>query len=118
MLVDDDQEITKVLKRILEKEGFVVDAFNNPTVALSRFEPGKYDLVMTDIRMPEMGGFDLYRGMKKIESDVRVCFLTSFDTHESEFKRLFPKTPVVGLLRKPLTSEALIKGIKTMIRVS
>jgi CheY-like chemotaxis protein len=118
MLVDDDQEITKILKRILEREGFTVDAFNNPTLALLRFETGKYDLVITDIRMPEMGGFDLYRGMKKIESDVRVCFLTSFDTYESEFKRLFPKTPVVGLLRKPIAIDTLIKEIEAMIRVS
>jgi DNA-binding response OmpR family regulator len=115
MLVDDEEDITSTLKLVLEKDGLAVDAFNDPTLALSSFEAGKYDLVITDIRMPRMGGFDLFRALKNIEPDVRICFFTSFEIHESEFKKTFPNTSVAGLIRKPIAGRALIEEIKAMV---
>jgi two-component system, OmpR family, response regulator ChvI len=115
MLVDDEEDITATLKIILERESYSVDAFNDSRLALSRFQRGRYDLVITDIRMPTMNGFNLYRGLKEIEPEVRVCFFTAFDIYASEFKKTFPETAIVGLIRKPIAGQALIRQIKAMV---
>jgi DNA-binding response OmpR family regulator len=61
--------------------GFDVDTFDDPLQALSNFRPNSYDLVVLDIALPNMNGFELYKKMKNIDSKVRVCFLSAFD-HE------------------------------------
>jgi DNA-binding response OmpR family regulator len=65
LLVDDDVDITTSLKIGLEDNGFVVDTFNDPLLALSNFKPAIYDFLLFDIRMPQLGGFDLYDKIKK-----------------------------------------------------
>jgi CheY-like chemotaxis protein len=112
MVVDDEEDFTMVLKTVLEEEAYVVDTFNDPALALSGFEAGKYDLVITDIRMPTMNGFDLYRELKKVDRDVRICFLTAFEVYESDFQKLFPKVKVEGFLRKPGSISYLTSKIK------
>jgi DNA-binding response OmpR family regulator len=82
LVVDDEPDITFTLLAILQKAGYEVFSFNNPLVALQSFEPRYYDLLIIDIKMPEMNGFDLYQKLKEIDSHVKVCFLTAV----SEFR--------------------------------
>ncbi|MFL6395308.1 MAG: response regulator [Nitrososphaeraceae archaeon] len=72
LLVDDDVDITTSLKIGLEDNGFVVDAFNDPLLALSNFKPGIYDLLLFDIRMPQLSGFDLYDKIKKKKTITKI----------------------------------------------
>jgi len=67
LVVDDEADITAVMRRGLEKEGFGVDTFNDPLEALSDFKPGVYDLALLDIRMDKMNGFELFRALQKID---------------------------------------------------
>ena len=71
LLVDDDVDISTSLKIGLEDNGFIVDAFNDPLLALSNFKPGIYDLLLFDIRMPQLGSFDLYDKRKKEKNNNR-----------------------------------------------
>jgi CheY-like chemotaxis protein len=65
MLVDDDYDVVYSLKTILEETGlFQVDSYTDPKLALSNFESDRYDLVVLDIRMPVMDGFDLFKNIK------------------------------------------------------
>lgn len=64
-VVDDEPDITNVLKKGLERQGFAVDTFNDPHSAVASFQPKYYDLMIIDIRMPRINGFDLYRQLKK-----------------------------------------------------
>jgi two-component system, OmpR family, response regulator ChvI len=65
--------------------------YNDPLVALSNFKPDIYDLLILDIKMPNMTGFELYRKLKEIDSKVKVCFITAFEnTMKSSSKSLFP----------------------------
>jgi DNA-binding response OmpR family regulator len=66
----------------------VVDSYTDPTVALSNFKSGLYDLLLLDIKMPEIDGFDLHQKMKKIDSNVKTCFLTASEL----YIRRIPKT--------------------------
>lgn len=112
LLVDDDEDITTVIKRGLEQQGFVIDAFNDPIAARDHFEPGKYDLILLDIRMPKMSGFDLYRELLKRDEKIKVCFITAFEIYYDEFKRLFPTIKVTCFVRKPVTIEKLAEIIR------
>ncbi|HLG37119.1 MAG TPA: response regulator [Nitrososphaera sp.] len=116
-IVDDEPDITAVLKKGLEQNGFAVDAFNDPRVALSNFKPQFYDLMIIDIRMPHINGFDLYRELKKKDSSVRVCFLTAFEIYYEEFRKMFPNIDVRAFVRKPVGIAALVKQINAVIEV-
>ena len=82
LVVDDESDITLTLKAGLETVGlFDVDAFSDPEVALKSFKPDFYALVLVDIMMPKMDGFQLYESLKKIDPDVKACFLTASEMY-------------------------------------
>ena len=74
LIVDDEPDITTVLKMTLEDAGFETESFNDPVLALDNFRKGSYSLLLLDINMPKMNGFELYTKIKKIDNKVRVCF--------------------------------------------
>jgi DNA-binding response OmpR family regulator len=112
MIVDDEQDITTIFKIGLENNQFVVTTFNDPLEALSKFRPGFYDLLILDIRMPGMNGFQLYRKIRDIDNRVKVCFLTAFDEFHGEFKTSSPFLKEVKCyLKKPITVRDLIKRL-------
>lgn len=78
LAVDDDNDITFTLKVMLQQCGFSIDVFNEPHVALKKFKPNYYDLILLDVKMPQMNGFELYQEINKIDKNTRVCFLTAF----------------------------------------
>src|SRR5919108_4531668 len=88
LFVDDEPDITYWAENVLEDNGFVVDSYTNPTLALSNFKPGLYNLLVLDIKMPEMDGFELYQKMRGIDSNVGVCFLTASKLFYEEHRRL------------------------------
>jgi len=68
----------------------MVDVFNNPLESLSSYKAGAYDLLLLDIKMPQMSGFELYDKIKHIDEKVKVCFITAFEEYYDEFKKQFP----------------------------
>ena len=105
LVVDDEVDITTIFKLALEKVNLHVDVYNDPLLALSDYKAGMYDLLLFDIRMPGMNGFELYRKIKDIEEEEkkvkngkpRVCFITAFEEFRSEFKETFPNLEEVEL---------------------
>src|SRR5215210_8170346 len=110
LLVDDEPDVTYTLEIVLEDNGFMVDSYTDPTLALSNFRPGLYDLLLLDIRMPTINGFDLYQKMKEIDSNVKICFLTASELFYEKYRRLdeFPKLNKEYFIQKPIRSEELI----------
>jgi CheY-like chemotaxis protein len=106
LVVDDESDMTLLFKMALEADGlYNVDAFNDPKIALSNFKASFYDLVILDIKMPEMDGFDLYQEMKKIDSKVKICFLTASEMYYEEFrKEAYCTLNKEIFLRKPIGS--------------
>jgi two-component system response regulator ChvI len=117
LLVDDEPDIIYWAKAVLEKNEFVVDSYTDPTLALSNFKPGLYDLLLLDIKMPEMDGFDLYEKMKEIDSKVRVCFLTASELFYEEYRR--PDASATQdkeyFIQKPCENEKLILKINEIL---
>lgn len=115
MLVDDEKDLTDAMKAGLEQNGYRVSTFNDGRSAREHYSPGRYDLVITDIRMPGMNGFELYRELSKLDREVRICFLTGFDVSKEEFFKLFPETRVQHLFRKPVMLSKIVHVINEIL---
>lgn len=99
------------MKKGLEQNGYRVETSGNPEEVLANYQPGNFDLLLLDIRMPGMNGFELYREIRKIDPKVKVCFVTAFEIYYDEFKRVFPKIHVSCFINKPITIVQLSKLI-------
>jgi two-component system, OmpR family, response regulator ChvI len=116
LVVDDDTDVISTFKMILEMNGFEVDAYTSPTLALSNFKPNSYGLLLLDIRMPIMNGFELFRKMKSIDSGVEVCFITAFEDYREEFKESFPMLDEAKyFIRKPKAIQDLVNHVATIL---
>ena len=122
LLVDDEPDICLVFKTVLKDEGFKVDSFEDPQLALSNFKPNLYDLVILDIKMPGMNGFQLYREIKKIDSKVKVCFLTASEMFYEEYRKneVEEEEDIAALdkdlfLQKPLSNQDLLQQVNKII---
>jgi DNA-binding response OmpR family regulator len=116
MVVDDEYDITFTLEAGLEDGGFDVDAFTDPELALSSFKPGLYDLVIIDIKMPQIDGFVLYELLKTVDPGVKVCFLTASEMYREEIREVEHCALNKDLfLQKPISNNDLILEIKKRI---
>ncbi len=117
-LVDDEPDIANSLKIGLERKGFSVDAYTDPQEALSMYKPGSYDLLLIDIRMPKLNGFELVREIRKVDSNATVWFLTAFEVYYEEFKKMFPNLDVKSFIRKPVSLQELSNQIREKLPAS
>jgi DNA-binding NtrC family response regulator len=116
LLVDDGTDVVSTFKMILELNGFEVDAYTNPLSALSNFKPNEFGLLILDIRMPNMNGFELYKKLRIIDDNVEVCFITAFEDYHEEFKDSFPTLDEAKhFIRKPKAIEDLVNHVATIL---
>src|SRR5688572_8599324 len=103
MIVDDDKDILTIASRGLEHAGYPVHTFSDPVRALQHVEDGceQCKVIVSDIRMPEMTGFQLVRRVKDLRPDIKIIMMTAFDVNKTEFESVFPSTPVDRVMRKP-----------------
>jgi len=121
LVVDDEPDNTSIFSMSLEDGGYEVDAFTDPLLALSKFksEHKKYDLLILDIKMPEMNGFELFEEIRKIDNKVKTCFLTAFgEGYTEEFGRRFSSSINVSFIRKPIRVDDLVKKVNEMMVVN
>jgi len=122
LVVDDEPDINLTFKTGLEANGFIVDAFSDPVLALSNFKHGVYDLLLLDVRMPQINGFELYEKFRKIDSNVKACFITAHDVYYQSLREIFPASKEMllsgakGVLRKPISIDDLIETVERFRR--
>jgi two-component system, OmpR family, response regulator ChvI len=115
LIIDDEPDITLTLRKGLEREGYRVDSYNDPTEALSDFRANVYGLLLLDIQMPKMTGFEFFRKVKDFDSNVKVCFITAFETYHETFEEEFLSLDAVkGFIRKPIEINDLIKFVESV----
>jgi two-component system, OmpR family, response regulator ChvI len=118
LIVDDEVDITLSFSLALEDSGlFEVETSNDPVVALSNYRPNYYDLLLIDIRMPAMNGFELYDKIKKLDNMVKVCLISAYDVDYDALREQFPSLEIDcllprGVIRKPIQVAKLIERIE------
>ena len=118
MVVDDEDDIILELRAVLEGNGFKVDSFNDALLALENFKADLYDLLILDIKMPKMNGFELYKQIKKVDNKVKTMFLTALtelQEYEEFRKEVSPKLGERYFVPKPIENEDLIKRVNKIL---
>ena len=113
LVVDDDPDITTTFHFALEDTGlFEVETYNDSVEALSNFKPHIYDLILLDIKMPKMSGFELCDKIKKSDSKSKVCFISAFDPYSKELKEDFLSLKIECFIPKPIQIKELVERIR------
>jgi DNA-binding response OmpR family regulator len=120
LIVDDEYDLNLLFKMVLEDNGCKVDTFNDPIVALQNFVAGSYDLLLLDIVMPKMNGFELYQKMRMLDDKVKVCFLTASGISHKAFRNKVASTGIIDypqncFISKPIENEELVKRVKSQL---
>ncbi|MDW0274161.1 MAG: response regulator [Nitrososphaeraceae archaeon] len=117
LAVDDEPDLTMICSLALQYHGFKVDTFNDSQEALSNFKPDYYDLVILDIKMPKMDGFELYDKIKKKDDKVKICFLTASELYYEEFrKKEYSALDKNLFLKKPIDNDDLLKEVNKIMK--
>ena len=118
LIVDDEKDICNIIAKGLRIAGFDADGIVGAANVLSRYKAGMYDLIILDIKMPEIDGIELYARIKSMDKDARICFLSAFDSSViTQFKARFPYAEVPHLIRKPVELSKLIQTVKEQLSV-
>lgn len=116
LLVDDDQNVAYILSMMLKLNDFEVYPYTNPEAALYAFQRGRFDLLLLDVRMPMMSGFELYRKIRSIDENVKVCFITNYvREYLQEFHNLFPELADKNFCTKPTAAADLLKIVESAL---
>jgi DNA-binding response OmpR family regulator len=121
LIVDDDEDVTITFKAAIEDSNNGIDAnktievytSNDPVIALSEFKPNFYDLILVDINMPHMNGFELCEKIFAIDINVRICFMSSLEINREGLREIYPSLSLGCFIRKPITIDYLLKRIRS-----
>ena len=112
LIVDDDPDITLPFSIGLEDGGFEVYTYNDPQDALANFKPNFYDLLLVDINMPKMNGFELCTKILEVDLNVKICFITAGDINIDGLREVYPALSAGCFIKKPISISDLVKRLK------
>jgi two-component system response regulator ChvI len=117
LIIDDEPDIILTLRMALEQNGFRTDSYSDSILAYKNFRAGLYDLVLLDIKMPNVDGFQLYQKIKRTDSRVKICFLTASEFYDEEIRKEqgFDGFNEELFLRKPVEIACLIDTIRPLM---
>jgi two-component system response regulator ChvI len=117
LIIDDEPDIILTLRMALEQNGFITDSYSDSILAYKNFRAGVYDLVLLDIKMPNVDGFQLYQKIKRTDSRVKICFLTASEFYDEEIRKEqgFDGFNKELFLRKPVEIACLIDTIRPLM---
>ena len=118
LIVDDEKDVGRTFKMILENYGFEIDFFTDPAMALETFKPNLYHLIILDIRMAEINGFELYDKLKSRDPNIKTLFITalnSVEPYNTRNSKVYPLSGVRHFMKKPVSSEDLLGQVYSML---
>ena len=113
LIIDDDPDITLTFKAGLENNSkeFQVYTYNDPISLLGEFKPNFYDLILIDINLPYLNGFELCQRILEIDLNVKVCFITAGEINEQALRELYPNIGMGCFIQKPVTIDYLARRL-------
>jgi DNA-binding response OmpR family regulator len=121
LIIDDDPDVTVTFKVGIEdtnnvdnnKKKIAVDTSNDPLAVLSGFKPFSYDLILIDIRLPHMNGFELCEKILAVDINVKICFMSSGEINREALREIYPSISLGCFIRKPVTIDDLVNRIRS-----
>jgi DNA-binding response OmpR family regulator len=115
LIVDDEPDIVYLVTTSLERKGFAVDCYTDPVLALQNFKPGLYQLLVLDIKMPQMDGIELFNRIIKEDDKVKVCFFSASANFTSKCKNLFKDSNKFLFITKPTSISKMTELIEQFL---
>jgi DNA-binding NtrC family response regulator len=117
LILDDEFDIMNIFTLALEQQGYHVIGFTEPLLALDHFQKNsdRYGLVISDLRMPVMNGYQFVKKVKEIKPQVKVFFISAFEINEIEFRTELPFVKVDEFIKKPILLEDFISTVSKHI---
>ena len=118
LIVDDEKDVGRTLEMILENYGFDIDCFTDAAMALKSFKPNVYDLIILDIKMAEINGFELYDQLKSRDSNIKTLFITglnSVESYNTQNSKVYPLKGQRHFMAKPVSNKELLEHVYAMI---
>ena len=115
MFVNDDADATAVMKTGLTSHGFEVETFVDSKSSLQNFKPGMYDLLLLDVLMKGIDGFELYDKMRKIDENIHICFISASNNFYEKYKSLYPEIQNECFIQKPIRIKELASIIENLV---
>ena len=117
LVVDNDFDIANAIKLWLQRYGFHAYEFTDPVQALEYFHEKMegINLVLSDIRMPQMNGYELVIKIKTLKPKIKIILMSAFEIREVELSRVLPSIKIDGLISKPISLKNLVEIIKNTI---
>ncbi|MGH9979612.1 MAG: response regulator transcription factor [Nitrososphaeraceae archaeon] len=114
LVVDDDPDVAYSIKIGLEFDdsSIMAHSFSNPVDALLDFTPGYYDILLVDINMPLMNGFELCEKILQKDTNIKICFMTAGEVNMNAIREVHSLRSIGCFIRKPITTEALVRRIR------
>ncbi len=116
LVVDDEKKMRHILQLMLGREGFKVEQAENGKVALAMLKEKRFDLVITDLKMPEMDGMSLLDEAKKIDPDFPLMVITAYGTIENAVEAM--RKGAIDYITKPFEEEEILITVKRCLRIS
>ena len=116
LLVDDEPDICMIYQLALEDAGYQCGTYTDPVQALQEFKPAYYDLILLDIKMPVLNGFELCKEIREIDKRVHIIFITASEAYYEKFRgQHFPELGKINYIQKPIGNDELIQIVNTII---
>ena len=116
LVVDDEPDICMVYQIVLEDAGFECISYIDPVKALKEFRPVYYDLILLDIKMPVLNGFELCKKIIELDKTVHIIFITASEEYYEQFRgQHFPELGKINYIQKPIGNEELVRLVNMIV---
>jgi CheY-like chemotaxis protein len=116
LLVDDEPDICMIYQMVLEDAGYECISCTEPIIALLEFRLNYYDLILLDIKMPILNGFELCRKIREIDRTVHIVFITASEAYYEKFRsQHFPDLGKINYIQKPIGNDELVQILNTIV---
>lgn len=120
LVVDDEHDIVGLMRRLLEGHGYNIVGFTDPISALKHFELDckRFGLVISDIRMPQMNGYELVKRVKTLQPETKVILMSAFEINHKEFSKVLSSVKIDGFITKPASLKQVIHLVQTSMPIT
>jgi CheY-like chemotaxis protein len=116
LVVDDEIDICMAYQIVLQDAGYECVSYTDSVKALQEFRPNYYDLILLDIKMPMLTGFELCKKIIELDKTVRIIFITASEAYYEEFRNEhFPELGKINYIQKPIGNQELLQIVNTLV---